>query len=155
MQWMRRPLLVLFGSLLLLNGCSTVSLTPPDLREPGWLISVGQASWLADPDQPNISAEVLLASRDNGDSYALMSKPPLDIFHAQSHSGAWQLELPPTEKTHSGRGNPPKQFIWFQIPALVQRQQDLPDPWLVGKADDTWLISNPETGETIRLVLYE
>ena len=103
--------------------------------------------------KPSIAGEIMLARHQNGDVLISFAKPPVPIFTAQTHGKRWKIDLIYSQRSHSGTGSPPSRFVWFQIPALLQTGTE-PNGWQVEKVDkDIWLLQNPDSGESIRLVL--
>jgi hypothetical protein len=137
-----------------LSGCATsVDLPEVDLAADGWRIWTGQAVWTRNGESPPIAGEVIVARDDQGDVYASFSKPPLPIFSARTHDGTWRIDVVEGGKSYSGRGDPPKRFVWFDLPVVLEGgaprgmwSSESPGP-------GEYLIRNTKTGESVRLVL--
>jgi hypothetical protein len=139
---------------LVLVGCSIIRPFPTvDLSAPGWTEWTGQALWQPEAGQPAIAGEIVLARHKNGNVLISFSKPPVPIFTVQTSGKRWKIDFIHTQRTHSGASGPPSRFIWFQIPALLQNSS-APQGWQVEAVDKaTWHLRNPDSGESIRLVL--
>ena len=148
---------VLLGSLaaILMLSCSVSEPFPEvDLSSPDWKVWSGQALWKPQSERPAIAGEIILARNKSGDVLISFAKPPVPIFNAQTYHNKWKIDLIYSQQSHSGFGDPPQRFIWFQIPALLQGAP-VPEGWQVQAVDNTtWELNNPDTGEHIRLVLY-
>lgn len=147
--WVTPPLLVC--------GCAHAPvMSEVDLSTAQWRVWSGQALWEPGREQPSVVGEVLLALHETGDTYINLAKPPLEIFAAQTHGRTWSVHLIENDKTHRGRGKPPKQFIWFYLPSVLAGQAALDSHWQVDKLDDRiWTFANSAGKEKIRLVLDE
>ncbi len=150
-------MLVGLAPALLLCGCTQAPVMPEvDLNEAQWRVWTGQALWEPGRARPGVVGEVLLALHDSGDTYINLAKPPLEIFSAQTHDRAWSVHLIENDKTHRGRGKPPRQFIWFYLPSVLAGRTELDLPWQVDQLDDRiWTFTNTTGTEEIRLVLDE
>ena len=137
-----------------LSSCTARSPLPEvDLSSSGWKVWTGQVLWQPESDRLPIAGEIVLAQHNNGDVLINFAKPPVPIFTAQTAGKRWKIDFIYTQNSHSGRGEPPSQFIWFQIPRLLSGF-DAPKDWRVQVVDDTtWELQNPDGGEHIRLVL--
>ncbi len=138
----------------MLVGCSSVTPLPEvDLNAPGWTVWTGQALWKAEASQPAIAGEIVLARHQNSDVLISFAKPPVPIFTAQTYGKRWTIDLIHNQRSHSGTNGPPARFVWFQIPALIQ-DSTMPKGWQVDAEDDSiWQLRNPDSGESIRVVL--
>ena len=139
---------------MVLLGCSTPPLLPAvDLSTPSWTVWTGQALWKAEADRAAIAGDIVLARHNNGDVLISFAKPPVSIFTAQTSADRWRIDLIYTQRTHSGSGKPPSRFVWFRIPAMLQ-DSTAPTGWrMFSEAESVWSLQNPESGESIRLVL--
>lgn len=140
-------------ALALLGGCATVGTLPPvDLSDPGWTVWNAQALWRPAGDRPALAGELIVARHDNGDVLVSFSKPPLPIFTAHSTAGAWKIDFVERGRSHSGRGRPPRRFIWFSLPQILEGRLP-PTGWRVESAGEDELELRHRGGEWIRLVL--
>jgi hypothetical protein len=139
---------------MVLLSCSTGPLLPAvDLSAPGWTVWTGQALWKAEADRAAIAGDIVLARHNNGDVLISFAKPPVSIFTAQTSAHLWRIDLVYTQRAHSGAGNPPSRFVWFRIPAMLQ-DSTVPAGWrMLAEAESVWELQNPDSGESIRLVL--
>ena len=147
---------ILVASLLvtLLLSCSKhLPLPEVDLSAPGWTVWTGQALWKPGADRAAIAGDIVLASHDNGDVLISFAKPPVPIFTAQTAGKVWRIDHAHVQRSHTGSGQPPTRFVWFQIPAMLQ-DSIVPKGWrMLATADSVWELDNPDSGEHIRLVL--
>lgn len=141
-------------AITVLTGCGGVGRLPKvDLSAPGWQVWSGQALWKPSTGRPALAGELLVAQHVNGDVLVSLSKPPVLLFTAQAADGRWWIDVAERGRTYAGRGRPPERFVWFHIPDLLEGAPP-PKHWKVSApADGGWVLSHPETGETIRLVL--
>jgi hypothetical protein len=135
-------------------GCGTVASLPEvDLDEPGWTVWSGQAVWRSAADRPPLAGELIVARHDDGDVLVSFSKPPLPIFTAQSVGRLWRIDFVERGRSYSGRGRPPRRFVWFRLPNLIG-DGAAPEGWRVeGGGDRDWSLRHPGRGESIRVVL--
>ena len=113
----------------------------------------GQALWTPEGDRPPIAGEVIIARRKSGEIFVSFSKPPLPIFTARALAGHWRIDFVDAGQSHAGRGEPPRRFVWFALPTLLEGGPPTGD-WTSEKLDGAqWSIRNTNTGEAIRLVL--
>lgn len=139
--------------LAILNGCASLQLPDVDLEEETWQVRQGQAVWKANADAPPIAGDLLIAKDNAGNVFISFSKGPVPVFTARSTADGWLLDLAVRGKSFSRRGNPPKRFIWFAVPALLDGAPP-PKGWTADKvADDEWMLEKPKNGETVRLIL--
>ena len=140
---------------LMISGCVFIGDLPPvDLADPGWTTWTGQATWRRKADVPRLAGDVVAAYHSNGDVFVNFSKAALPIFTAHTADGKWQIEFVERGRNFSGRGDPPKRFAWFQLPALLADRDAEIDDWTVDwRADDELVLENPETGERMHLFL--
>ena len=145
----------LFGfGLCYLVGCATIPLLPPvNLGETGWTVRQGQAIWKPKADAPEIAGEVLLGTREGGQTYTQFSKNPFPMVIGQTTTNGWQIELPMQNKRYSGTGKAPKRMIWFAVPSILAGQP-APKGWSTQKRDSkTWRLENKTTGEWVEVYL--
>lgn len=135
-------------------GCSrVVSLPEVDLTDPQWTVWEGQALWKPRSDLPALAGDLIVARNGKEDVLISFSKSPIPIFTAQKSGRFWRIDFVEQGKSYSGIGRPPKRFVWFRLPALLEGAS-APKHWEVEEvAEDDWSMSNRRTGETIRVVL--
>jgi hypothetical protein len=119
------------------------------LSQPGWHVRQGQAVWQPPGDRPELSGDLLVATRDNGDSFIQFSKNPFPMATAQTTSGRWRVEFGSGTYTFGGIGQPPDRFPWFELgPALAGVH--LTTPWhFEHTSTNNWKLWNHRTGETL------
>lgn len=135
-------------------GCSKiVSLPEVDLDDPGWTVWEGQALWTPRSDLTALAGDLIVARNPDGDVLVSFSKSSFPIFTAQTEDNKWRIDFIDKGRSYSGIGRPPKKFVWFRLPDLLQGVS-LSKPWEVDEvADREWSMVNRKTGETIRVVL--
>jgi hypothetical protein len=155
----RRTVQVLTGLCLFLStawgaGCSgIVTLPEVDLDDPKWTILEGQALWTPRSDLTAIAGDLIVGSTEDKDVLVSFSKSPFPIFTCQSTGTRWRIDFIDKGRSYYGFGRPPKKFIWFHLPALLDGASP-PKHWEIGsEADDDWWLHNQKTGEKIRVVL--
>jgi hypothetical protein len=135
-------------------GCSRIVTVPEvDLDDPRWTIWEGQALWTPRSDLSAVAGELIVARTDDGDVLVSFSKPPFPIFTCQSTGTRWRIDFIDKGRSYSGFGRPPKKFVWFRLPDLLEGASP-PKHWEVGEeTNNDWLLLNRKTGEKIRVVL--
>jgi hypothetical protein len=132
-----------------LFGCRSVpQLAPANLKEPGWTVRTGQAVWRLPQGQREIAGEVLVATRDHGQSFVQFSKSPFTLVVAQATPQGWQVEFPPQNKHYAGRGAPPTRLLWLYLPRVLSGQPP-PRHWIWHWDASGWRLENPATGESL------
>jgi len=145
--------LVLWG-FLVFAGCSTVGPLPRvDLDDPSWSVRTGQALWKPRSDRPQLAGELIVARHTAGWVFVSFSKPPLPIFTAQTDDASWRIDFVERGRSYSGSGRPPKRFVWFRLPELIDGSAAPPGWGVERPTDDEIVLENPRTGEVIRVVL--
>jgi hypothetical protein len=141
-------------SIVCLVGCSRmVSLPEVDLDDPAWTIWEGQALWTPRSDLAALAGDLIVARNPDGDVLVSFSKSPFPIFTARTAGNKWRIDFIDRGRSYYGIGRPPRKFIWFVLPDLLEGAFP-PKHWEVEeKVDDEWWLANRKTGETIRLVL--
>jgi len=135
--------------LLTLTACRTIGPLPQvNLSEPGWTVLQGQASWRSKLDAPEISGELLLAQKSNGQTFVQFTKTPFPFVIAQSTTNAWQMEIPVEDKSYRAPGQPPARVIWFQLPRAVSGAP-LAKNWSWRDSTNGWRLENISTGELL------
>jgi len=141
---------LLFG----LISCSRiVSLPEVDLEDPQWTIWEGQALWTPRSDLSAVAGDLIVARNADGDVLISFSKSPFPIFTAQTSGRLWRIDFVDKGRSHYGIGRPPKKFIWFHLPKLIEGAPAFKHWEIHDVEDGEWSISNRKTGETIRVVL--
>jgi hypothetical protein len=135
-------------------GCSRlVSLPDVDLDNPEWTVWEGQALWTPRSGLTALAGDLIVARNADGDVLVSFSKSPFPVFTAQTSGSLWRIDFIDKGRSYSGLGRPPKKFIWFKLPDLLQGASP-PKHWDVRQsADNEWSMVNRKTGETIRVVL--
>jgi hypothetical protein len=119
-----------------------------DLKEPGWTVRDGQAVWRLPKGQTELAGEVLVATRDNGQTFVEFSKGPFPMVVAQAAPGHWEAAFPPQNKHYSGRGSPPKRLIWLYLPRVLSGQPP-PKDWSWHSDANGWRLENRANGESL------
>jgi hypothetical protein len=151
---MVRP--ALLACLLLATfACAARDMAPADLSIPDWTVWRGQAVWTREAERPPLAGELIIARHRNGDVLIDFSKPPFPVFTARTARGSWRIDFVERGRSHSGRGQPPKRFVWFRLPEILNGAP-APGSWRAERVNEyRWSLVNGETGESIRLVLDE
>jgi hypothetical protein len=146
---MRQQILMVLTTLLC--GCAFVGDLPPvDLNDPGWTTWTGQATWRPNSDAPRLAGDIVASRHDAGDVFVNFSKAALPLFTAHTVDGKWQIEFVERGRNYSGRGSPPKRFVWFALPGLLTDRDAKLENWLVDwPATDELVLENGKTGESI------
>lgn len=136
--------------LLACVGCRSVpSLPPADLSAPGWKVQQGQAIWKPTKSRPELAGELLLATNPAGDCFVQFTKTPFSIVTAQRMNDTWQIEFGDGKNSWCGQGEPPRRFVWFQLPGAFARG-GVGGGWsFVQHGTNIWRFENPRTGETL------
>ena len=143
------PWLLLFGII----SCSRIiSLPEVDLEDPEWTIWQGQALWTPRSDRTAVAGDLIVARNPDGDVLISFSKSPFPIFTAQTSGRLWRIDFVDKGRSYYGIGRPPKKFVWFRFPELIEGAP-APKHWEVHDVEDgNWSMSNRKTGEKIRVV---
>jgi hypothetical protein len=151
---MFRFLAALGVALTLFAGCASVTRMPRvDLTDADWTVWSGQAVWRPRADRPSLAGDLIVARNARGDVLINFSKSPLSIFTAQTSGGSWKIDFIESEQSHAGQGRPPKRFVWFYLPGILDGAAPPGDWSAESLAADEWTLVSPKTGETIKLVL--
>ena len=136
--------------LLLAMGCRTIlpPLPPLNLKEPGWTVREGQAVWHLAHGTREIAGDVLVATRQDGETFVQFSKVPFPLVTARTRASRWQAELPPQNKYYAGRGQPPRRLIWLYLPRMLTGQPP-PKNWSWRQDGNQWHLENRTTGESV------
>ncbi len=120
--------------------------------DPGWTVWTGQALWQPPGDNPRIAGELVAAQNSSGDVVVSFSKASLTIFTAQVAGSDWRLDFI-ARRSYGGHGGPPKRFVWFRLPGILEGG-DAPEKWQLERPyDDELVMTNPSSGESITVVL--
>ena len=135
-------------------GCSRiVSLPEVDLDDQKWTLWEGQALWTPRSNLTALAGDLIVARTEDKDVLVSFSKSPFPIFTCQTTGTRWRIDFIDKGRSYSGFGRPPKKFIWFQLPDLLEGVSP-PKHWEVSEETDSdWLLFNHKTGEKIRVVL--
>jgi len=149
-SWQQPRIFSWFGLLLLgVTACRTIAPPPKvNLSEPGWKVFQGQAVWQTKRNASEISGEILLALKLDGQTFVQFTKTPFPFVVAQSTTNAWQLEFLAQNKSYSAPGTPPLRLIWFQLPRSVLGSA-LPGSWSWHRSENNWRLENISTGESL------
>ena len=146
---MRGYLGVLITAVFLLGCATTPPLGPVDLAAPGWQLRQGQAIWKPGNEAPELVGDLILATHPTG-SYIAFSKT-LPIVTARWEGNRWEAEFAPQDKRYSGRGNPPKKIVWFNLLKGLEGRE-LPDDWIYSEgADNSLVVLNHKSGERLEI----
>jgi hypothetical protein len=153
LDFARGPASLLAGCFLIfsvLTACRTVERLPAlDLQEPGWRVRQGQGLWQPGRGQPEIAGELLVALHPEGRLFVQFSKAPFPLVLARKSAGLWQVEFLPQRRAISGKGEPPKRFVWFQVARALSGEQP-PAPWFFEQLNGkTWRLQNRLSGEML------
>jgi hypothetical protein len=142
----------LVGFLVLLSamGCRTIfpPLPPANLKEPGWTVHEGQAVWRLAQGTREIAGDVLVATRQDGETFVQFSKTPFPLVTARTCANRWQVELSPQNKYYAGRGQPPTRLIWLYLPRVLAGQPP-PRNWSWQENPKGWRLENRASGESV------
>ena len=152
-----RPLSARFVVLQLsfawLAGCAGARLPEIDLSAAEWNVRTGQAVWRPSSSRSPLAGEVILARHAGGDVWIHFSKPPLSIFTARTAGPRWTIDLSGHGRSRSGTGMPPRRFVWFFVPQVLDGAAP-PAGWEARTTSDhRWRFRHSERGETIDLLL--
>jgi hypothetical protein len=138
---------------MIAGGCATARPMPQvNLEAPGWSLWTGQAVWQPPGERPRVAGELVAARNVNGDVLVSFSKPPFPVFTAQTAGSLWRLDIT-GRRSYGGSGRPPKRFVWFWLPAMLDGGP-APGRWQLERPfDDELLLVNQRSGESIRVVL--
>ncbi len=138
-----------------LTGCRTTPPLPPaDFSQPGWQVQRGQAIWQPPQRKPELAGEILVARRAGGDAFIQFTKDPFPLATAQTAGDRWQIDFGAGRRSWHGRGQPPKLFLWLQLPRALRG--DAPDsPWRFSRTNETWRLENPRSGEWLEGRFFE
>ncbi len=142
--------LLLLIPLAVACACQTLGphLSPANLQEPGWTVHQGQAVWHLPKGGREIAGDVLLATRQDGESFVQFSKTPFTLVTAQSNAQGWRAEFPPQNKHYSGRGAPPKRLLWLYLPRALSGKS-LPKGFSWRQDANGWRLENKASGESL------
>ena len=132
-------------------SCRSIPTLPPvDLSSPGWRLQQGQAVWKPTKNRPELTGEILLATRSSGEFFVQFSKTPFTLATAQLMNGQWQIAFGSGDQSWNGRGEPPSRFAWFQLrPALAGTP--LSRDWQFEHVGtNAWRLENRRTGESLQ-----
>jgi hypothetical protein len=139
---------------LLLTSCSSLPpLEPVDLHQEGWTVRTGEGVWRGNRNSPEISGEIMIAHRTNGDEFVAYTKTPFAMVLAQQRGGAWQIESPSRHKRHTGRGKAPGSILWLHLPQVAQGKEPGLGWTLKRESESRWRLEHDSDGEAIEVFL--
>jgi hypothetical protein len=135
---------------VLCAGCgSAIRLPPLDLAQPGWRTQQGQAVWQPPGHRPQMAGELLMATNASGDFFVQFSKPPFTVATAQASGGRWQIQFGANNYHKRGRGAPPEDFAWLELPRAL-RGMPAGSHWKFERlSGGSWRLENPRSGEAL------
>ena len=138
-----------------LTGCRTIPPLPPaNLAAPGWQVHQGQAVWKLKSHAPEVVGELLVALRNDGETFLQFTKSPFPFAIARTTTNSWQIEFPAVSRFYAGRGKPPARPIWLQVGRWLQRET-LPARYQATYTDsEHWRLENTTTGESLEGYFY-
>lgn len=147
----RLELLVVFASLLLLNGCASLPPQPAmDISQPGWVIREGQAAWKKSPGSPALAGKLLVALNTDGRNVVQFQPSTGDSVLAQFSTNFWQVRLPGEAKVRTGRGELPQNSIWLQLPEGLLGNSAMDTEWMmVRERGKPFRFHHDATGESL------
>ena len=132
-----------------LTGCvSAPPLPKVNLSEPGWTVQQGQAVWHPPGNAPEITGDLLFATRADDSTFIQFTKTPFPFAIAQSTPTGWQIEIPPQNLRYARHGHPPARIIWFQM-ANALKGKPLAKGWQWKNSDTNWHLENSSSGESL------
>jgi hypothetical protein len=137
-------------------SCSKiVSLPDVDLQDPQWTIWEGQALWTPRSDLTAIAGDLIVAHTEDEDVLVSFSKSPFPIFTCQATGTRWRIDFIDKGRSYSGFGRPPKKFVWFHLPDMLDGASPPTKHWTVDQnTDKEWSLVNRKTGEKLLVVLH-
>jgi hypothetical protein len=141
---------LLILAVVLCAGCSTSTRLPPvNLSQPGWRVRQGQALWKPPGPRPEIAGDLLLATKGNGDFFLQVSKVPFTVATAEGIGGSWEIQFGSHDYHRRGRGKPPKNFVWFELPEVLAGVNPGRRWSFSHEPDGQWRLANSRSGETL------
>ena len=92
--------------------------------------------------------ELFLATSTNGDFVVQFTKTPFTLVQAQVAASRWQIDFASGKYVWRGTGEPPKRFVWFELPQVL----DGGSPnrgWLLTRTNDFWRLEKSRAGESL------
>ncbi|MES1180296.1 MAG: hypothetical protein ABUL66_00375 [Verrucomicrobiota bacterium] len=137
-------------ALLFCVSCRTANPLPPaDLSAPGWRVQQGQAIWQPPGHRPELAGDLLFATNMDGNFFMQLAKNPFPLVTAEAFGGQWQIEFGAEEHSWRGRGEPPKRFIWFQLPRALLDGKTAGNWRFENLTTNLWRLENPRSGEKL------
>jgi hypothetical protein len=137
-------------ALALLTACQTTTPMPPvNLAEQGWQVRQGQAVWVYKHGAPGLAGELLLARHSDGRALVQFSKSPLPLLTAQVMRERWQIEFSSDRRTFAGAGEPPGRFLWLHLARCLEGKRPPVPLQFQREPEDSWLLVNTLTGESV------
>jgi len=116
---------------------------------PGWTLQQGQAVWKPTAKRPELAGELLMATNANGDYFVQFTKNPLPVATAERLKGRWQIIFGADKFSWRGCGEPPKRFVWFQLPRAMAGAPVTGHWQFRTMTTNSWRFENSHTGETL------
>jgi hypothetical protein len=120
-----------------------------NINQPGWALRQGQAIWKARASSPELAGELIMATRNNGESFVQFTKTPLPFVVARTTTNAWQIEFVPQNRTFSGPGQPPARLLWLHLPKCIVGHCDHKKIQLTRLPNGNQLLQNQSSHESI------
>lgn len=114
----------------------------------------GQAVWKPEKNKPELAGEILLATNRSGNVFIQFSKTPFTLVTAQIVEDRWQIEFGSGVYRRAGHGQPPKRFVWFQLPRGLAGGQNNREWQFNRLATNSWRVINPQTGELLEASFF-
>ena len=142
---MRPILLALF--LVCVVSCQTVALAARRFVVPRVAVAPGTGGVEAAAEPAELAGDLLLATNSSGAFLVEFSKTPFTLATASVTAGRWQIEFGNGKHSWRGPGEPPRRFIWFQLPRLLAGAAAV-KPWRFTRPEaDSWRLEKTHTGE--------
>ena len=109
----------------------------------------GQAVWRSGKRAPEIAGELQIATHPDGRVWLQFTKTPIPFVVAQITSTSWQIQFVPQNRSFSGPGQPPTRLAWLQLARAASGATTAKVWSWQTKADGSWRLENPSSGEVI------
>jgi hypothetical protein len=77
------------------------------------------------------------------------TKTPLPILFGIVEAHAWQIQWAMENRKYAGRGVPPKQLLWLQLPAALKGETPPDSVQFHTTPPDRWVLESPTTKERV------
>ena len=143
--------LVLLTGLMFFSGCATN--TPETfftVSGPDWHVRQGQALWTPKMGASQFGGDLVLATDNNGRSFVQFDKMPLSLVTVQLTTNQWMLRFPQFNNAfYKGHKPATTRAVFLYLPDAIAGKS-LPKPLsFEQKADGSWKLANPKTGESV------